>query len=329
MLGPLVARLHRPLRLWSAGCASGEEVATLLVLLAELGADPRSTVLGTDISETTIARARALCFTSEQMQRVPPMMRDRWFVPLGAGRFTLVGPLKERARFLCHNLMDTPYPMAAEEQGFDVIACRNVLIYFSPESFEQVVSSLAGRLAPEGVLMLSAAEPLLRAPPSLRTVRCEQAFFYARAREEAVKTPSSRGLPAVGADRTPEARSSGSFPAVGQPGESGPYSEADALFAQVLERAASSEPGPQTEETLRRCLSLDPDLAAARYLLGLLLEQRSAPAEAVAEYRRALRSLEEGKARATPFFLNNARLQVACAHAIERVERAGGSSPPR
>jgi chemotaxis methyl-accepting protein methylase len=54
--------MRRPLRVWSAGCATGEEVATLLILLAESGADPTSTVLGTDISAAAIARARELTF---------------------------------------------------------------------------------------------------------------------------------------------------------------------------------------------------------------------------------------------------------------------------
>ena len=341
VLEPMVARMHRPLRLWSAGCATGEEVATLLVMLAELGADPGSTVLGTDISESAITRARELCFTAEQLQRLSPPVRDRWFVPVGPGRFTLVAHLKERASFLCHNLMDTPYPTAAEGQGFDVIACRNVLIYFTPESFERVVVSLAGRLAPEGMLMLSAAEPLLRAPPELRTVRCEQAFFYARAQQGAPTagtklvvarmTPSYTGLPVVGARQAPEptkpAEPPVQAPGGGPPAESATHSEADALFAQALEGAGGNEASPQTADTLRRCLALDPDLAAARYLLGMVLEQRGALAEAAEEYRRALRSLEEGRARTTPFFLNNARLQVACARAVERVERTG--PPPQ
>ncbi|MFY0524426.1 CheR family methyltransferase [Archangium gephyra] len=368
MLGPMVARMRRPLRLWSAGCATGEEVATLLVMLAEVGAESSSTVLGTDISETAITRARELCFSAEQLQRVPSGARERWFLPAPGGRFTLVGHLKDRAGFECHNLMDLPYPTAVEGQGFDVIVCRNVLIYFSPESFERVVASLAARLAPEGMLVLSAAEPLLRTPPSLRTVRFEQAFFYARAQEAtafvdavlpgAPRTPSSGGLPAVGTrqplPRTPSVSglpavgastslrtaTSGRFPAVApqkpegstevQPGDAGAHSEADALFAKVLEWASSGgEASPQTAESLRRCLALDPDLSAARYLMGMLLEQRGALAEAAAEYRRALRSLEEGRARATPFFLNNARLQVACARAIERVERGAGPPPAR
>ena len=362
VLAPLVARARRPLRLWSAGCATGEEVATLLVLLAEVGADPCSTVLGTDISETAIQRARELCFSAEQLQRVPQAARERWFVPVGAGRHTLVPALKERASFLCHNLMDSAYPSPVERQGFDIIVCRNVLIYFSPESFARVVSAFQERLAVDGLLVLSSTEPLLNTPPGLRTLRFDEAFFYGRAPPEpvapvaspsgrfpAVGSPGSGRFPAVGSPGSGSGRfpavgspGSGRFPAVGASTGSPPevppppprpaegilaHQEADALFSRVLDGAAAeSQPSPQTEETLRRCLRLDPDLAAARYLLAMVCEQRGALAEALAEYRRALRSLEEGRARATPFFLNNARLQVACARALERMERGGPGS---
>ena len=376
VLAPLVSRVRRPLRLWSAGCATGEEVATLLILLAEVGAEPTSTVLGTDISETAIQRARELCFSVEQLQRVPATARERWFTPVGAGRWSLVPALKERASFLSHNLMDSAYPSPVERQGFDVIVCRNVLIYFTPESFQRVVGSFAERLAPEGLLVLSATEPLLAAPPSLRTLRFAEAFFYGRAPPPAPPppappAPTSGRFSSVGAASSspgsgrfasvlPSSPGSGRFASVGpasSPGSGrfasvgGPasspgsgrfasvgsasggvsaemaasaHAEADTLFSRVLEwAAAGSQPTPQTEETLRRCLLLDPDLAAARYLLGMVCEQRAAPGEALGEYRRALRSLEDGRARATPFFLNNARLQVACARALERLERAG------
>ncbi|WP_395836645.1 CheR family methyltransferase [Cystobacter fuscus] len=352
VLVPLVARARRPLRLWSAGCATGEEVATLLVMLAEAGADPASTVLGTDMSETAIARARELCFSSEQLQRVPLGVRDRWFVPLGSGRHSLIGHLKERASFFVHNLVDPSYPSTAEGRGFDIIVCRNVLIYFTPASFTQVVDALAERLSPEGLLVLSSAEPLLSAPPSLRTLRYADAFFYGRAppaAPPAVPAPSLSGLPALRPSQSglpavrpsqsalpPVRPSQSGLPAVSPTrpeappeaarGEDSAHRDADALFSQVLEAVGNeTQPNPQTEETLRRCLLLDPDLAAARYLLGMVFEQRGAWAEAAGEYRRALRSLEEGRARATPFFLNNSRLQVACARAIERVERA---TPP-
>jgi chemotaxis protein methyltransferase CheR len=106
-------------------------------------------------------------------------------------------------------------------------------------------------------------------------------------------------------------------------GEEPAHAEADGLFAMVLDGVGEGD--AQTEDYLRRCLALDPDLAAARYLLAMLMELREATAEALAEYRKALRSLEEGRARPTPFFLNHARLAVACARAVERME--GGGRP--
>jgi chemotaxis protein methyltransferase CheR len=99
------------------------------------------------------------------------------------------------------------------------------------------------------------------------------------------------------------------------------HAEADGLFALVLEGVGETD--SHTEDYLRRCLALDPDLSAARYLLGMMLELREAFTAAAAEYRQALRSLEEGRARNTPFFLNHARLRVACEKAIERMEGGG------
>jgi chemotaxis protein methyltransferase CheR len=422
VLEPLVARAAgRPLRLWSAGCATGEEVATLLIMLEEAGADPGSTVLGTDISEPALNRARSLSFHAEQVRRLPAHIRERYFTPDGA-RALLVPELRERANFQLHNLMETPYPVAGGE-GFDVIFCRNVLIYFTPKAFDHVVLTLAERLAMEGTLVLSAAEPLLHAPPSLRIIRGEHAFFYVRTPDlmatqarrkhgepfalpssgrqagmfgaisptgspEAPPAPSLPGsdwsrepgtpmgpegrrdsgrfatvnppLPQRDSGRfstvNPSApqRDSGRFPSVPSPLSSGPgelsrpesgrfpavgsasmplsgqgdgadpaHAEADGLFAMVLDGVGEGD--AQTEDYLRRCLALDPDLAAARYLLAMMLELREATAEALAEYRKALRSLEEGRARPTPFFLNHARLAVACARAVERME--GGGRP--
>jgi chemotaxis protein methyltransferase CheR len=437
VLEPLVARAAgRPLRLWSAGCATGEEVATLLILLEEAGADPGSTVLGTDISEPALNRARTLCFHAEQIRRLPAPIRERYFTPDGS-RALLVPELRERAIFQLHNLMETPYPAAGGE-GFDVIFCRNVLIYFTSEAFDWVVGTLAERLAIGGTLVLSAAEPLLHAPPSLRIIRGEHAFFYVRTADllaaqprrrpgDSLSLPPARreaGLfPVIGPTASPEPvreaspaapappfsewpresasppnmasppgaegrrdsgrfatvqpsvpqrdsgrfaavqpsvpqrdsgrfaavpqRDSGRFAAVPGPMPSGPgqamrpesgrfpavgsgspqvevdpaHAEADGLFALVLDGVGEGD--AQTEDYLRRCLALDPDLAAARYLLAMMLELREASAEALNEYRRALRSLEEGRARPTPFFLNHARLAVACARAVERMEGGG------
>ncbi|MFY2562302.1 CheR family methyltransferase [Corallococcus terminator] len=433
VLSPLVARAGgRPLRIWSAGCSTGEEVATLLILLAESGASPGSTVLGTDISEAALRRASALSFTTDQLRRVPVGPRERYFVPRGS-RLTLVSALRERARFQVHNLMDVPYPRSVGEGHFDVIFCRNVLIYFTVESFHRTVATLADSLVAGGTLVLSASEPLLQVPPTLRVARTEAAFFHVRvdvseagqgtprlgkegpasivgtgiassapvrstearstsressagasreppipigARRSAALGANREPLAPIGVDRTlsvgvnrepptPISAGRASMPGAnrepptplgaareqsspldaGRASASGtgrappgpidtdrgsalpsPSSaEADLLFACVLDGAASGASDAVAERDLRRCLSLDPDHAAARYLLGLLLEQCRRPLEAAAEYRRALVSLEEGRARPVPFFLNPGRLRVACAHAAGRLSPSSSS----
>ena len=108
---------------------------------------------------------------------------------------------------------------------------------------------------------------------------------------------------------------SGELPAV----TLGPEDEGRQLFELVLQWAAAGESDVETEAGLRKALYLAPDLAAARYMIGLLLEQRRALADAASEYRRALAALESGRARATPFFLNNERLATACRVALQRL----------
>ncbi|WP_043321210.1 CheR family methyltransferase [Corallococcus coralloides] len=327
VLSPRVQRSKTPLRIWSAGCAAGEEVATLLLLMAQEGADPSSRVLGTDISEQVLTRARELSFPADALRRVPEAARSRYFEPKGR-RHALVESLRAQAEFRRHNLMEAPYPEAPGGGGFDIIFCRNVLIYFTPEAFQRTVRSLGERLAPGGVLVLSAAEPLLQVPPELRLLPSEHAFFYVR--EDAAPVEPVRPK-----------RDSGRFPSIvtGASGSAAPkpdappvppsapdetaMAEADWLFSCVLDGASTGVPDEKSERDLRRCLDLDPDHVAARYLLGLLLEQCGQPGAALEAYRRALRAVESGRARPVPFFLNLPRLRVACARAVERLEAEG------
>ncbi|NOK34098.1 methyltransferase domain-containing protein [Corallococcus exercitus] len=310
VLSPRVQRSKTPLRVWSAGCAAGEEVATLLLMMAQEGADPASRVLGTDISEQVLTRARELSFPAEALRRVPEGPRARYFEPRGR-RHALVGSLRAQAEFRRHNLMEAPYPEAPGGGGFDVIFCRNVLIYFTPDAFQRTVRSLSERLAPGGVLVLSAAEPLLQVPPELRLLPSEHAFFYVREDAPAVEAPR------------PRRDSTAPKPDAPVPPDETAMAEADWLFSCVLDGASTGVPDERSERDLRRCLDLDPDHVAARYLLGLLLEQCGQPGAALEAYRRALRAVESGRARPVPFFLNLPRLRVACARAVERLEAEG------
>ncbi|NOK22984.1 CheR family methyltransferase [Corallococcus carmarthensis] len=326
VLSPRIQRSKTPLRVWSAGCAAGEEVATLLLLMAQEGADPASRVLGTDISEQVLTRARELSFPADALRRVPEGPRARYFAPKGR-RHALVESLRAQAEFRRHNLMDAPYPEAFGGGGFDVIFCRNVLIYFTPDAFQRTVRSLGERLAPGGVLVLSAAEPLLQVPPELRLLPSEHAFFYVREDAAPVETPrpkrDSGRFQSIAGPAAPKPDAPASKPDAPAPPDEASMAEADWLFSCVLDGASTGVPDEKSEHDLRRCLDLDPDHVAARYLLGLLLEQCGQPGAALEAYRRALRAVDSGRARPVPFFLNLARLRVACARAVERLAPEG------
>ncbi len=330
VLQPL-AGTGRPLTLWSAGCSTGEEVATLLMLLAESGAHHDSTVLGTDLSDAALTQARRLSFTPEVLKRVPPELLGRYF-----HEGTLIRPLAARARFAQHNLVDRPYPFANDTGLFDVIVCRNVLIYFTAEAALETVNSFVERLRPGGVLVLSTAEPLLEPVAELTTLRLPGAFFYQRDAAQTEHPERSRGtrggegrgegLPIT----APRPGPSTPRPRPSRPTVSGetpivltPEDEGRKLFELVLEWAANGEDHPETEAGLRKALYLAPQLCAARYLLGLILERRGLAADAASEYRRALSMLEAGRALPSAFFLNNDRLKQACKLALKRVRVSG------
>lgn len=315
VLAPL-AETGRALQLWSAGCATGEEVATLLLLLARTGANPASRVLGTDLSSSALSQAKRLTFTDEAMRRVPAALTERWFRRHPDG-LVLDPKLAAQARFQQHNLVETPYPFPEVGTGFDVIVCRNVLIYFTPEAAERTVGLLAERLRPGGTLVLSAAEPILKPRADLETLRVGGTFFY-RPRTEPV--PEVRVVPPPRPSAPIPAPRPSAPVRVEAPVETkSPEQEGEELFSLVLEWSAAGQPDRETEAGLRKALYLSPELAAARYCLGLLLEQRGLRADATTEYRRALSVLESGRARPTPFFLNAERLAEACRRALSRL----------
>ncbi len=317
LLPALIAE-HSTLKVWSAGCATGEEVATLLILLEEAGADRASTVLGTDIAAGALKTAQQLTFGPEAMKRVPAAIRERHF-RADEGQFALRRELAARAVWLRHNLMDYPYPLPAKGGGFDLIVCRNVLIYFTEDAWERVVLAFVDRLRPGGVLVLGAAEPLLGKSEQLEALRYEHAFFYRRrtGNEPPPRPSSPPWRPSPSAPQPAPARppSVAALPVA----EADPRGEGERLFELVLEWSAAGQSDDQTEAGLRKALYLSPDLVPARYLLGMLAEQRGANADATSEYRRALAMLNTGKAKPTPFFLNPERLKRACELALKRL----------
>jgi chemotaxis protein methyltransferase CheR len=152
----------RRLRMWSAGCATGEEAYTLAMLLLEAIPDPRGwdlKVLGTDIDDAALRKAKAATYGHWAL-RVDAEYRTRWLRIAAGGRHEVAPEVRKLVAFASHNLVTaTEWPPAALEGSADVILCRNVTMYMDPTTTRQVIDDFRRALAPGGWLMLSPAEP--------------------------------------------------------------------------------------------------------------------------------------------------------------------------
>jgi chemotaxis protein methyltransferase CheR len=148
------------LRIWSAGCSTGQEVYSLAMLFAEQPDEWRGwtiDILGTDVSTGCIDRARAGSYSQFEVQRglgINQMIK--WFEEAGDG-WRAVEPLRKPVRFQVHNILEpAPHP-----GDFDIVLCRNVLLYLSPEKKTLAFERIAGAMAQDGWLMLGAGETVI------------------------------------------------------------------------------------------------------------------------------------------------------------------------
>lgn len=150
----------RRLRVWSAGCAGGQEPLSLAMLLAERAertGGPVPEIIATDVSEAALARARTGRFTQFEIQRGLPIRRMmRWFDGEGDS-WTAKPELLDLVRFRRVNLV-ADRPPAGQ---FDLVLCRNVLLYFSVKTKTDVFGTIAGALRPGGHLVLGAGETVI------------------------------------------------------------------------------------------------------------------------------------------------------------------------
>ncbi|MBI1966649.1 MAG: protein-glutamate O-methyltransferase CheR, partial [Gemmatimonadetes bacterium] len=154
---------HRPggraLRLWSAGCASGEEPYTLAIVLHELGLEWDASIVATDLSRLALTKARQGRYGRWSLRAVPEEIVQRHFTHVG-DQVELAPAVRGLVEFGYLNLADDTYPsLATGIWGMDLILCRNVLIYFDADTVARVARRLLDALSPEGWLLLGASDP--------------------------------------------------------------------------------------------------------------------------------------------------------------------------
>ncbi|HKG39245.1 MAG TPA: protein-glutamate O-methyltransferase CheR [Conexibacter sp.] len=312
-------------RTWVAGCSTGEEAWTLAILATEaLGEAAAVSLLATDLSAAALRRAERGRYGPRSVRHVEAGLRERYLDPVGA-EWDVGEALRRLVHFRQHNLVTDPPP----GERFELILCRNVLIYFDPPTVERVVRSLERVLAPGGMLVLGAADRLCRlpdpaqrrAPRAARPVAPWRARLGRPARERAPDAAPRRSW------RTPVGESDAAAPPAvppvppvsASPAAAGPTPLAAALAAAdagrmdeavaATERALAADPldadahyirgvaqlvsgdGPAAAASLRRALYVDPGFALAAFQLGRAYDLLGDEPAARRAYQQALRTL--------------------------------------
>ena len=147
------------LRIWSAGCSTGQEVYSLAFIFSNqkgVWDDWQIDILGTDVSPQAIAQARNGTYSQFEVQRGLPIGDLIARFEQEGDDWRIRSMLKARTNFMVHNLLDPP-----PAGRFDIILCRNVLLYFSAERRRAVLDRLTSAIAPDGMLILGAGETVL------------------------------------------------------------------------------------------------------------------------------------------------------------------------
>lgn len=314
---PILPDLHRrlppgaPLRIWSAGCATGEEAYSLAIATIEALGDPLPRpveVIGSDLSEAALARARAGVYRGRTLGNLSPAQRGRFFSQRGADTLVVGEQLRRIVRFERRNLLD---PLPPELYGVQMIFCQNVTIYFQLETCRSLMGRFYEALAEGGALFLGFSETLWNIFNRFRWREVGGTYVYYKESQRAT-LPATAPLPpppqraAARAGATPAA-------APEPPVRNNPAARGRALIdagkADAALEALYAEPprGAETPQILalaarahanrgdldlaaaeaRRALELDPLTTEAHLLIGMIFARQGQHAEAVRPLERA------------------------------------------
>ncbi|MDX6335688.1 MAG: chemotaxis protein methyltransferase CheR [Streptosporangiaceae bacterium] len=291
-------------RVWCAGCATGDEAYTLALLATQAFAPAPAPVdvLGTDVSRAALAAAAAGRYQARAVRVLEPSLRSRYFHQAPDGGYAIDDALRGLVRFRPHNLARDACPPLGEA-AFDLITCRNVLIYFSAPLVSIVIGSLERSLRPGGLLVLGAADALHRldrppGPPGGRPAAPS-------ARPAGPAGPARPGLRrplgreprlsreqrlAAALDAADHGHRDAALAHVASLLADTPL-DADAHFIQGLVLLESGEPAAAAV-ALRRALCTDARFALAAFTLGRAFDALGDTPAAGRAYEQALRTLD-------------------------------------
>lgn len=294
----LAGRSDPALRLWSAGCAGGEEAYSIAIVLDRALPEAwrrQASLLATDIDAAALARAALGVYGEEALRGVAPDVRERHFEPAAAGSWRIQPRLRDGLRFARLNLAEDPFPDAATgTEGLDLIFCCNVLRHFDPGRARAVAAQLARCLAPGGWLVVSAVEAGLLDGIGLQPHYRHDVILFRRpmqppalAQVQAAAAEAGRLARSLARQgRLAEALAWSERAAAADAGNPAwPYLRATILLEQGRTAAATA--------ALRRTLFLNHACPLGHYALGRLFASQRRRHEARRHYRLALSILAD------------------------------------
>jgi chemotaxis protein methyltransferase CheR len=204
-------------RIWVPGCATGEDVYSLALIAERVGKTVE--ICGTDLNSRALRHAEKGSYGAWSVREVPA--RSDYFAEQTPGAFSVLPRLRSNVRFRRHNLVDAPEP-----GPWDVILCRNVLIYLARDKARSVFETLSDSLAPGGHLILGASEVVFDVPPEL-----EARYIAGRLAFRRVTAPRA-GAPAAELARSPTL-----VPRASREGWRTPVAAVPGSAASIVERA--------------------------------------------------------------------------------------------
>jgi len=303
----------KAIKIWSAGCATGEEPYSVAIVLSKLTGLRESNVeiLATDLNSKALLKASEGIYGEWSFRGTPPGVRRAYFEAVEKDRWAIIPAIKKMVTFTQLNLVDDSYPPVSNcPDGLDVIFCRNVLMYLTPEGIRKVVRQFHRALAADGWLIVSSTETSQALFSEFATVSFGDVTFY---RKSATRSPATFALPvyaaSTGSVQPPErivealepkrALSYGRALALY---EQGRYEEVEQVLAALMSRNGSHTPAVlllarayanqgKLAAALVLCdqaIAADKMAARAYYLRATILQEQGCVPEAILAFKQTV-----------------------------------------
>ena len=167
----LFKQFGQNLKIWSAACSTGDEPYSLVMLLSKFMPLNRIKITATDIDQQILEKAQLGVYTDKSLKALPKEFVDKYFKKINDKTYQISDAVKSRVDFKKHNLLLDAYP-----SNYDMIVCRNVLIYFTEEAKENIYKDFNKALKQDGILFVGSTEQIIQ--PQQLNFSPYKSFFY-------------------------------------------------------------------------------------------------------------------------------------------------------